>query len=92
MLLEASRRRRSADPRNGGADVGRGGRRKARSLGWPPCWPTATPTCATMRRTRLAARGDARAIPVLADMLDPDETAGVDLEQDEEACGPTSGR
>jgi HEAT repeat protein len=34
--------------------------------------------------TRLAARGDARAIPVLADMLDPDESAAVDLEQNEE--------
>ncbi len=33
---------------------------------------------------RLAARGDARAVPVLADMLDPEETAGIDLEQAEE--------
>lgn len=33
---------------------------------------------------RLAARGDAAAIKVLAEMLDPDEPAGVELEQNED--------
>ena len=32
---------------------------------------------------RLAAQGDARALPVLAEMLDPEESAGVDLEKTE---------
>ncbi|HEY1784528.1 MAG TPA: HEAT repeat domain-containing protein [Pirellulales bacterium] len=33
--------------------------------------------------TEAAAHGDAGAIPVLAEMLDPDETAGVELEKEE---------